>query len=166
MWEIDVSTLGNVSGNRQKTKRNRRIKSAYESKDLDRFYRILTNTRSPARGRETIIVSPGTFSKIFWKIDQIQCKCAGYYMVKYGCFSQIILDIYNGASFSQLGKKIPSQVIISVVRITLAVLAIPTSSQHRVSLRSIHLSGFLARVARDHKFDLKAELNLYKIPYI
>jgi len=146
--------------------RNKRIKVGYESIELNSFYRTLINAKEPGRGRETVVVLPGTFSKIFWKIDQVECKNAMFYMAKYGQFSIILSEIYHGTRFNQLGRKLPSQIITTTLNTTLSVLAIIPSSNYRITLRSIHLSGFLRRVARDHQFDLKSELIYYKVPYI
>lgn len=166
MIKIDFSTLGKPVEGRKRNPRNQRIKSACKSERLNRFYRTLINAREPGRGKETVVVLPGTFSKIFWKIDQIQCENAMFYMAKYGQFSIILSEIYHGTRFNQLGRKLPSQIITTTLNTTLSVLAIIPSSKFRITLRTIYLSGFLRRVARDHQFDLKPELIYYKVPYI
>lgn len=162
--------------------RHKRAKIANHKKEVDQFYKTLTNAKSKNRGSELIIIMPRAMTQIFKVAERFSCseyrnrpsveldkglfsELPGLQLnPQVGCsFSYIFWRIYRGERFKDLKVQYPSHLLTAMIRKAIAHLGYWDGIYTRVTLRTIYTSGRMIRLAEDCGLDLEFECNRYGV---
>ena len=145
--------------------RHKRIKVEQPNREINNFYKCFSNSLVPARGRETIIISPKTFSKVVEKVTQLQFSTSlGQKYLSICVLSSVLQQLYF-RRFNELNLDIPRRIVSYFLTLAVQELRIDPGEK-RISLNSLNMSGRLIKTARKYGMDLKLECQYWGIPYI
>lgn len=143
--------------------KNKRIRLINSDKRLDSFYKSITNSKESGRGKEMILITHKTFSKIAEIIPKLQYKNLGkYYRFD---IAQLLTFIVCGARFTELNLPVPRRVLSSYLKEAVELLALDTQDRS-VTLNTLYTSGNMIRVAETFNFDIEYECQIYNIPMV
>lgn len=155
--------------------RNKRILLKSQNKKLDLFYKSITNSQTPGRGKEMVFITRETFSKIAQVVQKLQCNMQGKnYRID---IAQVLNEIRWGARYKQLSMNtfsgryknlinpIPRRVLSSYLTEAIELLELGMKD-YKITLNTIYTSGKIFRTAESVGFDPEYECLRYGIPVI
>ena len=155
--------------------RNKRIILKSPNKKLDRFYKSITNSNTPGRGKEMVFITQETFFKIVRVVQKLQCKMQKkYYRID---IAQVLNEIRWGSRYKELGMNtfsgryknlivpIPRRVLSSYLTEAVELLNLGVKD-HKITLNTLYTSGKILQVADSVGFDPIYECLRYRIPVI
>ena len=162
--------------------RRKRAKIANHQKEVDRFYKTLTNANSKNRGSEMIIILPGAMSKIIEWTQVFAFKSHRKIIPRvktgsriigedrtiishgvYCSYIDILWRIYNGERYKDLDANFPGHILTSMLRTALIYLNLWDGINAKVTIRTIYSSGRLYRLAEQCGLDLEYECRRYGV---
>ena len=161
--------------------KRKRAKIANRQKEVDRFYKTLTNAQSKNRGSEMIIILPSAISKIIENTQMFalkghrkiyptrECK---FPLINEGkwridrarySYSDILWKVYRGKRYKDLDVAFPGHIMTSFLRTALVYLKLWDGVHTKVTLRTVYSSGRLYRLAELCGLDLEYECRRYGV---
>lgn len=155
--------------------RNKRIRSTAHTDLLDSFYKIITNAQTSGRGKEMVLITKNTFSKIADAVQKLQCKKRGEYFrqdiaqvlneIRWGSrYDRLDMNTFSGR-YKNLIVPIPRRVLSSYLTEAIKLLNLGVKD-HKITLNTLYTSGKIHQVADGVGFDPIYECMRYGIPTI
>lgn len=146
-----------------KNKRHKRIRSKYDNKKLDSFYKIITNSKVAGRGKELILIKPETFYNIAVTIQRLQNIKRP--RVGYVDIAQVLNCIRAGERFTNSNFPVSRYLLTVYLNAAVDFLKLETKN-HKITLNTIYTSGKMNETAWLYNFDIEYEFMYYNVPIV
>lgn len=155
--------------------RKKRILLKSPNKKLDLFYKIITNSKSPGRGKEIVFITHDTFSKIVRAVQTLQIITKGKRYstdiaqllneIRWGArYEKLSINTYDGP-YNYLIESVPRRVFSSYLTKAVNLLNLNVED-HKITLNTLYTTGKIMEVSKSVGFDPIYECMRYGIPVI
>lgn len=155
--------------------RNNRIILKSPNKKLDLFYKIITNSKIPGRGKEIVFITHDTFYKIARVVQSLQIITRGKHYstdiaqslneIRWGArYEELSINTYDGP-YKNMIVHIPRRVFSSYLTKAVNLLNLNVED-HKITLNTLYTTGKIMEVSKSVGFDPIYECMRYGIPVI
>lgn len=155
--------------------RKKRILLKSPNKKLDLFYKVITNSKTPGRGKEIVFITHETFSKIVRAVQTLQIITKGKRYstdiaqllneIRWGArYEKLSINTYDGP-YNYLIESVPRRVLSSYLTEAIDLLNLSVK-EHKITLNTLYTTGKIMEVSESVGFDPIYECMRYRIPVI